>query len=201
MNNLPKAKRDHLILVAIATVAIIAALLLFVGESQRAELKRTHLKTESTRGKLSQADKLAREEPQILERLQKVTADLSTREATLAPEHDTYAWLLQSLAQFLSLHRGAGVTAAGISQPEIGEATLIPKFAYKTATFHVKANGFFHDLGRFIADLESEFPYVRVQNVEMQRGGSSGSNGHPEKLAATFDIVMLMQPSTPVENR
>src|SRR5689334_8876458 len=103
MNNLPKAKRDHLILVAIATVAIIAALLLFVGEAQRAELKRTHIKTESMFGKLSHADKLAREEPQILERLQKVSADLSAREATLAPEHDTYAWLLQNLSQFLSL--------------------------------------------------------------------------------------------------
>jgi len=198
MSNLPKAKRDHLILVAIATIGVVAALLLFVGESQRAELKRTHLKTESTRNKLSVADKLSRAEPQIQERLQKVSAELAARETALAPEHDTYSWFLQNLAQFLSLHRGAGVTAAGISQPEIGEATLIPKFVYKTATFHVKANGFFHDLGRFVADLETEFPYARVQNIEMQRGGSGGDH---EKLAATFDVVMLMQPSTPVENR
>jgi hypothetical protein len=201
MNNLPKAKRDHLILVGIATVAIVAALVLFVGESQRAELKRTQLKTENIRSKLSQADKLSREEPQIQERLQTLTKQLSEREITLAPERDTYAWFLQSLTQFLSLHRGAGVTASGISQPEIGEATLLPKFSYKTATFHVKANGFFHDVGRFIADLETQFPYVRVQNVEMQHGIAGGPITDPEKLYSTFDIVMLMQPSTPIENR
>jgi Tfp pilus assembly protein PilO len=200
MNNLPKAKRDHLILVAIATVGIIAALLLFVGDSQNADLKRTQLRTENIRTKLNQADKLSREEPQIQERLQKVTKQLAEREMLLAPERDTYAWFLQTLGQFLSLHRGAGVTSAGISQPEIGEATLLPKFVYKTATFHIKANGYFHDIGRFIADLESQFPYARVQNVEMQRGGG-GPTAEAEKLASTFDIVMLMQPPTPVETR
>lgn len=201
MSNLPKAKRDQLILVAIAAIAIASALIVFLGEAQRGELKRTSLKTESIRGKLSQADKLSREEPEIQQRLQKVSKELAAREVLLAPERDTYAWLLQSLAQFLSLHRGAGVTPAGISQPEIGEATLIPKFSYKTATFHVKANGFFHDVGRFIADLESQFPYVRVQNVDLQRGSGGGPNADPEKLFATFDIVMLMQPSTQIENR
>ena len=201
MSNLPKTKRDHLILVAIATLAIVAALILFVGEGQRADLKRTQLKTENIRTKLNQADKLSREEPQLQERLQKVSKELSAREAGLAPERDTYAWLLQSLGQFLSLHRGAGITPAGISQPEIGEATLLPKFVYKTATFHIKANGYFHDVGRFIADLELQFPYVRVQNVEMQHGLGGGPNPDPEKLYSTFDIVMLMQPSTPVETR
>jgi hypothetical protein len=201
MNNLPKAKRDQLILVGIATVSIIAALLLFVGENQRAELKRTEMKTENIRAKLSQADKLSRTEPEIQERLQKLSKELGEREVTLAPERDTYAWFLQSITQFISMHRGAGVTPSGISQPEIGEATLIPKFSYKTATFHVKANGFFHDVGRFIADLESQFPYVRVQNVEMQHGMSGGPASDPEKLYSTFDIVMLMQPSTPIENR
>lgn len=201
MNNLPKAKRDHLILVAIATVGIISALILFVGDSQSAELKRTQLKTENIRSKLGQADKLSREEPQIQQRLQKASKDLAEREAMLAPERDTYAWFLQNLAQFISVHRGAGVTPAGISQPEIGDATLLPKFSYKTATFHVKANGYFHDVGRFIADLETQFPYARVQNVEMLRGSSGGPNSDPEKLASTFDIVMLMQPATPIENR
>lgn len=201
MNNLPKQKRDHLILIAIGTVAIIAALILFVGDSQRAELKRTQLKTENIRVKLNQADKLTREESEIRQRLQKVSKDLADRESTLVPERDTYAWFLQSLTQFLSVHRGAGVSPSGISQPEIGEAILIPKFSYKTATFHIKANGYFHDVGRFIADLESEFPYARVQNIDMQRGTSGGQNSDPEKLMSTFDIVMLMQPSTQIENR
>jgi Tfp pilus assembly protein PilO len=200
MNNLPKAKRDQLILITIFTIAIVAALILFVGDSQSSELKRTQLKTESTRTKLSAADKLCREEPQLQQRLQDLTKELTAREAQLAPDHDTYAWLLQSLAQFLSTHRGAGITGSGVSQPEIGEANMIPKFSYKTATFHVKANGYFHDLGRFVADIESQFPYVRVQNIEMTRG-SAGPNNDPEKLSSSFDIVMLMQPATPIESR
>jgi Tfp pilus assembly protein PilO len=200
MNNLPKAKRDQLILVAVMTAAIIGALIFFVAESQRAELRRTALKTETVRAKLNQADKLSREEGQLLTRLQAVVKDLGGREALLAPERDTYAWFLQSLAQFLSIHRGAGVTAAGISQPEVGDAVLLPKFPYKSATFHVKSNGHFHDFGRFVADLETQFPYVRVQSVELTHA-PAGPSTDPEKLNLTFDIVMLMQPSTPIENR
>lgn len=200
MNNLPKAKRDQLILVAIATLAVMGALYFFVVDTQRTELKRTQLRTESVRGKLTLADKLSRTEADIQARLQKVSKDLGAREVGLAPDHDTYAWLLQNLAQFLSVHRGAGVTPAGISQPEVGESKLIPKFAYKTATFHVKANGYFHDVGRFISDMETEFPYVCVQNIEMSRGTGAPS-ADAEKLAVSFDMVMLVKPSTPIENR
>lgn len=200
MNNLPKAKRDQLILVAVATLAVMGALYFFVADAQRSDLKRDQLKTETVRGKLLQADKLSRIEPDIQARLQKVSADLSAREVALAPDRDTYAWLLQNLAQFLSTHRGAGVTPAGISQPEIGESKLIPKFAYKTATFHVKASGYFHDVGRFIADMETEFPYVCIQNIEMTRASTTQSS-EMEKLAVSFDLVMLMKPSTPIENR
>jgi hypothetical protein len=202
MNNLPKAKRDQLILVAVVTLMAICGLMFFVADAQRSELKRNQARTESVRAKLLQADKLSRTEPDIQARLQKLTQDLGAREVLLAPNHDTYAWLLQNLAQFLSVHRGAGVTPAGISQPEVTDTKLIPKFAYKIATFHVKANGYFHDVGRFIADLETQFPYVCVQNIELSRGtGSPQSGADAEKLNISFDLVMLMQPSTPIENR
>jgi Tfp pilus assembly protein PilO len=201
MNNLPKAKRDQLILVGIATLGVIAALIFFLADAQRAELKRTQIKTETIRGKLGTADKLSREEPQLQQRLQTVTKELAAREVNLAPDHDTYAWVLQNLAQFLSTHRGAGVTPAGISQPDITEATLVPKFSYKSSTFHVKANGHFHDFGRFVADLETEFPYVRVQNLDLNRGVAGATPADAEKLTITFDMVMLMQPPTPIENR
>lgn len=200
MNNLPKAKRDQLILISVFTAGIIAALIFFVMDSQRVQLKQTAVKTETMRTKLTLADKLSREEPQLTERLQSTVKSLGTREALLAPERDTYAWLLQNMAQFLSTHRGAGITPAGISQPDVTEAMLLPKFNYKAATFHVKANGFFHDFGRFVADLETEFPYVRVQNVDMVRV-NGGALNDPEKLNISFDMVMLMQPSTPIENR
>jgi Tfp pilus assembly protein PilO len=201
MNNLPKAKRDQLILVVVFTLAIIGALVFFVADAQRSELKRTQLKTDTVRAKLTQADKLSRTEPELQQQTQKVTSAITEREKMLAPERDTYAWLLQTLAQFLSIHRGAGVTPAGISQPEVTDAALIPKFSYKAAVFHVKGNGYFHDIGRFVSDLESQFPYVRVQNIDMLRAPSAGPGGDPEKLNVTFDMVMLMQPSTPIENR
>lgn len=200
MNNLPKAKRDQLILVVVVTLMILGALIFFVVDAQYSELKRTKMKTETMRAKLNQADKLSRTESDLQVRLQQVIKDLSAKETGLAPDHDTYAWLLQNMAQFLSVHRGAGVTPAGISQPDISETTMMPKFAYKQATFHVKGNGYFHDIGRFVADLENEFPYVRVQNIEMSRA-TGVPGGDPEKLGVGFDLVMLMQPSTPMENR
>ncbi len=201
MNNLPKAKRDQLIIIVVFTLAIMGALIFFVVDAQNAELKRTKSKTDTVREKLLRADKLSRTESDLQVRFQKVSKELSSQEVLLAPDHDTYAWLLQTLTQFLSVHRGAGVTPAGISQPDIGEATMIPKFAYKAATFHVKGNGHFHDVGRFIADLETDFPYLRVQNIELSRASATSSGGDIELLGASFDLVMLMQPTTPIENR
>ncbi|MGZ5569296.1 MAG: hypothetical protein ACXWKG_19975, partial [Limisphaerales bacterium] len=123
MNNLPKAKRDQLIMVVVGTLAIMGALIFFVVDAQNADLKRTKLKTDTVREKLLRADKLSRTEADLQARVQKVSKELSMREVLLAPDHDTYAWLLQTLTQFLSSHRGAGITPAGISQPDIGEAT------------------------------------------------------------------------------
>jgi len=200
MNNLPKAKRDQLILVCIFTVGIIAALVLFVGDAQRSELKKTEGKTESMRSKLKQADALVRSEGKISEDLTNVMKELSSREVTLPPDHDTYAWMLQTLGEFMVSHKNAGISAAGISQPDMTETSLIPKFPYKSATFHVKGNGYFHDFGKFIADIETQFPYVRVQNVDIGRL-PSGATGDADKLSVAFDIVMLMQPSTSIENR
>ncbi|MGZ4962286.1 MAG: hypothetical protein ACXWDN_06130 [Limisphaerales bacterium] len=191
-----------MIMVVVGTLAIMGALIFFVVDAQNADLKRTKLKTDTVREKLLRADKLSRTEADLQARVQKVSKELSMREVLLAPDHDTYAWLLQTLTQFLSSHRGAGITPAGISQPDIGEATMIPKFPYKTATFHVKGNGHFHDVGRFIADLETDFPYVRVQNIEMSRAATGGTGGGDvEQLGVSFDLVMLMQPSTSIENR
>jgi hypothetical protein len=200
MNNLPKIKRQQLILVGIFTVGMIAALLLFVGDAQRAELKKTRGKTESIRTRLTTADAMVRSESKVSQDLTNAVKELSAREALLAPERDTYAWMLQSLGEFMAAHKGAGVTAAGISQPEVNDATLIPKFPYKAATFHVKSSGYFHDFGKFIADLETQFPYVRVQNIDIARAGN-GTGADAEKLNLAFDVVMLMQPSTSIENR
>lgn len=202
MNNLPKAKRDQLILVTVAALMAISGLFFFVVDAQRAELKRNQARTETVRAKLLQADNLSRMEPDIQARLEKLTKDLGAREVLLAPNRDTYAWLLQTLTQFLSVHRGAGVTPSGISQPEVTDSKVIPKFAYKSATFHIKSNGYFLDVGRFIADLETEFPYMSVQNIELSRGtGAPQPGADVEKLNVSFDLVMLMQPSTPIESR
>jgi Tfp pilus assembly protein PilO len=200
MNNLPKVKRDQLILIAVCTVATVGALFFFVADAQRSDLKKTQDKTEYVRKKLVAADALARTEGDIKNALQENTKQLGDREAQLAPERDTYAWMLQTMSPFLADHRGAGISGSGISQPEITDAAMIPKFSYKTATFHVKSSGFFHDFGRFVSDLESTYPYVRVQNIDLAPAPVA-SPADAEKLTLNFEIVMLMQPSTSIESR
>src|SRR5690606_1846020 len=54
-----------------------------------------------------------------------------------------------------------------ITMPEFSEAGLLPKFPYKAASFGLRVNGQFHDIGRFVANLENAYPYFRVQNVRL----------------------------------
>src|SRR5262249_26493451 len=98
------------------------------------------------------------------------------RQETMAPQGQYYYWFLKLMDQFREEEKLNAVLIVDIMQPEFIEAGIFPSFPYKAACFGVRLNGQFHDLGRFIADLENTYPYFRVQSVKMspQRGNMMG---------------------------
>jgi hypothetical protein len=116
---------------------------------------------------------------------------LDKRESTLAPDRDAYAWVISTINPIIKSRKGLG--DFHYSQPEVSEVGIIPGFPYKWATFHVEGTGFYHDLGKFFADLENNYPYFRIQNLEMNATVSTGAE--PEKLNVAFELVVPVKAS------
>src|ERR1051326_2430139 len=103
---------------------------------------------------------------------------------------DLYSWMVNNIRRFKLPYK---IDLPQFSQPEVKEMTLIPKFPYKQATLTVGGTAFFHDLGKFLADFENNFPYFRVLNLDMEPMPSV-MGGDKEKLTFKMDIVALIKP-------
>jgi membrane protein YdbS with pleckstrin-like domain len=93
------------------------------------------------------------------------------------------------------------------------EPGILPRFPYKAVLFNVRGTAYYHDLGKFLADFENTYPYMRVQNVELDpvaasagsaatsvSGGATtaANNGSDsnEKLNFKMEIVALVNPNS-----
>jgi hypothetical protein len=116
---------------------------------------------------------------------------LATQEAGMAAG-DVYLWAINTLNKFKSQYK---VDMPLVSPPSApAEVNFLPRFPYKQATFTVGGTAYYHDLGRFIADLENEFPHLRVANLNLELNPSPAA-GEREKLSFKMDIVTLIKPN------
>jgi len=191
MNKLSKTQREQLLGITIGTVVLMAVLWYFGVTAKQAQLSQNEKKTAQIQDTLGNAEDKMRHAQDVADKLQVRLEILDRREATLAPDRDAYAWLITTFNAFLQSHTGVKINR--YSQPELSEAGIIPNFPYKWATFRLEGTGHFHDIGKFIADLENEFPYDRVQNLAL--GVNAGAGVEPELLSFTYDLVVPVKPS------
>ncbi len=202
MNKLPKEKKERLILIAIATLGVVGMIYTFVIAAQKDTLSVLTVQATGLRDKVGKADRLARSADLLGERLAAVQKDLETRQSDMAPQGQYYYWFLKLLEQFRANEGLETSFIVDITQPEFAEAGLLPKFPYKAAIFGVRAHGHYKELGRFFADLENAYPFLRVQNVKIlpptiaQISETQGAlaQGPVERLNAEFKIVTLIKP-------
>ena len=193
MNKLNKEQRDQVMGIAIGTVGLMAALWWFGVKSMQQDLAVTKQKSAEIQKKLDDAKTLMRGGEEIGETLTNRSQILAKREAGLAPDRDAYAWVIKTIADFTATRKG--VNFDSFSQAEFTEAGIIPKFPYRWATFHLRGTGYYHDLGKFFADFENNFPYFRIQNPSLSV--NVGPAMEAEKLSVTFDIVAPVLSSGP----
>ncbi len=194
---LSKDKRDRLILVVMLTLAVSWGLWQFVINTRSARLK-------------AQQEELSKQEDQLvkakdwIERAQKVEqemtdalAALSRIEVGLARRADPYAWSYLLLDRIRQMSPElSNLDVAG--KPGIGPVRLLPEFPYESTTFTVVGRGYYHDFGRFLAEFENEYPYFRVENIELTARSSMSDSpvtlDDREMLSLKFDIVALLEP-------
>jgi hypothetical protein len=190
-----KTQRDQLIGIAAGTVGLMG-ILWYVGvTAKHEELSKTEKNTAQMRDTLKQAEGTMRNSDEVAERLEARTQLLEKNESSLAPDRDAYAWIISTINPFIQSRKGVNIYH--YSQPEVSDLGIIPEFPYKWAAFHLMGTGYYHDLGKFFADLENNFPYFRVQNLEM--GVITSMGGEPEKLNVVFDLVVPVKPSETVK--
>jgi Tfp pilus assembly protein PilO len=191
VNKLSKTQREQLIGIIVGTLAVVALLWYFGVNAKQHELSKTQDNTAQTQDKLKKAENTMRQGEEIADKMSAHRQILDRREAILAPDRDAYDWIISTINPFIQSHRGVG--SFKYSQPEVSDVGIIPGFPYKWATFHITGSGFYHDLGKFFADLENNFPYFRVQNLEISANVSTGIE--PEKLNVVFELVVPVKAS------
>ncbi len=193
MKNLPKQKRQHLILVGLVTVIVVAAIYYLVIKTQRRSFENLTNQIKEHKAKVSNADRLIASVPGIRKNLDVAKRDLSTIEEGMA-SGDMYSWVIQTVGRFGAERH---VDIPQFSREITAEVGMFPKFPYRAAIFNLRGHAYFHDLGQFLAEFENHFPYARVQNLEMEPSGGSAANATPdaEKLSFRLEIVALINPN------
>lgn len=207
MNRLSKEKRDRLILVCIVIVGVLGALYTFVLGAQKEKLAEIQSRITATKGKLEKAEMLLRSADRIEAKLNESKQAITLREDTMAPQGQYYYWFLKLIDQFRKNENLDTGFIMDITQPEFIEPGLVPQFQYKAASFGLRLNGHYHDIGRFVAAVENSFPYFRVQGLRIAPTGSAAtmdasklilnqSDKSEGKLVVELKIVTLIKPAT-----
>ncbi len=182
-----KQKRNQFLLTVAGTVVVVTVMGFGLVRPQYAKLSNIKKETADTQSHLKSTESLIHLSNASSNELSDVTADLSDTEVDMATG-DIYAWSVDNIRHFKSSYK---VDVPEIGQPSVSEVDLFLTFPYKQLRFSIHGNGYYHDIGKFIADLEDKFPRMRVVNLQMSPVG-----GDTEKLSFSMDIVALVKSSS-----
>jgi Tfp pilus assembly protein PilO len=186
---LSKQKRNHLILVILAALIVLAGLYLGLIRRQYESLTRLAQQKEAADRKLKTVVGTIHQADRIKAETEEARSVLAQSEADVA-SGDLYAWVINSLRQFKGPYK---VDVPQFSQiGAVDNVNLLPNFPYKQAVLTIAGTAYFHDLGRFIADFENQFPHVRLLNLSLDANAPS-SSAQSEALSFRMDIVTLVK--------
>lgn len=192
MKKLPKEKRDKVIMVSMLVVMAITAWYFVVLKWQ--------LAVKDTARNVGEKRRMQHEDmTSMLKMKDKISLEADEKGAALAAleskmiSGDVFSWVNTTVREF---KQGREVDIPQISQPNVGDNQLLPKFPYRQATVTVAGSGFYHDIGLFIADFENQFKFARIINLDIEPGSNAG--GDPKeagKLNFKMDIIFLVKPN------
>jgi Tfp pilus assembly protein PilO len=187
MKKLTPEKRNHLILTIIVTLAMISMVYFFLIGPQNRENQKLVLDTASLQTKLDQIKQTIKSAGASEQAAVEVTTLLNQAETDVA-SGDYFAWVFDTIRKFKTGHQ---LEIPNIGQPEQAEVNLLAGFPYKQIAVTLQGSGYYHDIGKFISDLENKFPHIRVVNLTLEPAGSQNS----EKLTFRMEVIALTKTS------
>lgn len=192
LTKLTKEKKKHLAAVVFVTVLLLAALGHFLIQAGYQKLSGLDQKKRAAREKLEQMQSAVKNSKQVEATFHESQQALTEREMGMA-SGDLYSWMHSTLRKFQRGYKVEIPQISPVSAPT--DVNLFPKFPYKQAALAVAGTAYYHDLGRFIADFENEFPLMRIVNLNLEMNPApSATASDRDKLAFKMEIVTLVKP-------
>jgi len=190
MKRLPPAKRNMLIVVIVATAGLIGLIYIFLILPQNANNRKLAADTKAAKAKWEQYKTVIKQSSNTAKMVEEVTAELKLTEKDVA-SGDIYSWTFDTLRRFKADYR---LEIPTIGQPAVEEVDLLPGVPYKQARIILSGSGYFHDIGKFVADFENTFPHMRIVNLQIDPNTGAAGAGS-EKLSFRTEVVVLVKPN------
>lgn len=189
MKGLSKEKKQYIILIAIMTVGFVGMVYTFLIGAQKEAIAAAEKAAGKAIDNLDYGELLLRFAPKFEEEVDEVGKVVESIEQDMA-SGDLYSWFILNFNNFRIPYNISNPTFERELKVKAG---IFPNFPYDAVQFTVSGNAFYHDLGRFIADFENKYPYMRIQNVQMTPGMLLNPNER-EKLTFKLEVVTLLKP-------
>jgi len=190
MKRLSPDSRNKLIMVIVGTLVLIGMVYFFLISPQNEQNRKLAAKTQSELSHLKEIMALIKQTDTTSTQAADLAVRLSQAEDDCA-SGDLYAWTVDTIRQF-KINRHLDIPT--IEQPVQSDVDLLANFPYKEIKFDIAGTGYFHDIGKFIADLENKFPHTRVLNLSLDP--ASSPEAVTEKLSFRMEIVALVKPNS-----
>jgi hypothetical protein len=192
MSKLSKDKKQRLLVVAGITAGAVVLLWFGLIGPLRSKLAELDTKAKDAQAMVDQGVRSISFAQQVSNELAAASEHLQTAEAVMA-SGDLYDWMHRAMAKLQDTHAALGIPQ--ISRESVGEVGMFPKFPYKAATFSIRGAAFYEDVGQLVVDLENQYPFVQVQNLQLS-SSSAQRGGEAERLQFSFDLTALIKPVT-----
>ena len=165
------------------TLLVIGGIVFGIIRPQYLKIADVQKKTAEAQSHLANYQQIILQANQSTGELASVTIELTHAQQDMATG-DMNFWSIDMIHHFKTNYK---VDVPEIGQSSVGEMDLLPNFPYKQLRFTLRGTGYYHDVGRFIADFENKHPHMRIVNLDMDPVG-----GDSEKLSFRMDIIALV---------
>lgn len=193
MSKLPKEKKEKIILIGMGTVVACVAVWFLLINTQKATLSRAIEETRKSREQLENGQRVVKSQALVKQEFAAATESLRQREMGMASPNDMYLWQIETLNRF-RVGRNVEIPQFGREVPTA--VSVFPRFPYSGALFSVRGTAHYHDFGKFLADFENSFPYIRVQNLVLEPTGEQEKSESREKLSFRMELLTLVRPNS-----
>ncbi len=191
LKKLSKQKRNMLTLVVVCTLLVVAGLYVLLIKPQNESLDHLARKRAELRDRQRQMIEASRHASEIAADLTDAQARLSEAEKDIA-SGDLYSWVINTLRQFRGAYQ---VNIPQISSlGPVTDVNLLPRFPYKQTSLSLVGSAHYHDLGRFVADLENQYPHIRVVNLNLDLNAGP-TQADQETVSFRMDLLTLVKPN------